>query len=509
MAKRKCKLMGIAFLLTIMSFLRYPLHVYAATATVSASASTIYVGESVTFTVSVNNGAGYITVSGAASDYIWLDNSSKSYTVTGNAVGTLQVNINGVIADVNTEQDQSVKGSASVKVIQRETTTPQPPINSDPQEDPVYETPPETPEEPLSSNADLASLKISKGTLAPEFSADKTNYSVSLEKEDTSINVEASAADSKATVSGTGNISLKPGNNEITVTVTAEDGTVKKYVIKAMVDESPDVYVDYNGKKLGVVKNVEDAVIPATFEKTMISLEGKNVEAWHSNLSNLTIIYMIDDKNEKNFYLYDEATKMISSIYKPIALLGRNVAIIDIPQELQTRFGMNFGEVEVDTIKLMGWTFSDPAFENYVLLYLMDDKGKMHYYLYEKSENTLQLYSNQAAATQEAYDQLNEDMKLRMIALIALAGTNALTLLILIIVCIKKRKRKKPKSDTVNHKQQAIIDNSMDESSDEEAIEPFDSWKYESDSKDTHTIHLKPYEEEQDLFDETDEDQDG
>lgn len=518
MTRHKYKLISVlfAFLLAITTIIKYPLKVYAASATVSASASTIYVGDSVTFTVNVSGGAGYITVSGAASDYIWLDQSSQSYTVKGDSVGTLQVSISGVIADVNTEQDQTVSGSATVKVIERPTVTNPPVTDPDTNNNgvsnntPTYETPTtgnQTVEEPKSSNADLSSLSISTGTLSPEFISDKTNYTVVLEKNVTALTVQASPKDDKATVSGTGEISLKPGNNEITITVTAEDGTTKKYVIKAMVDESPDVFVNYNGKKLGVVKNTDDAQVPATFEKTMVSLEGKNVEAWHSNLSNLTIIYMIDDKNEKNFYLYDESSKMISSVYKPIALLGRQVAIIDIPKELQTRVGMNFGEVEVDSLKFSGWIFEDEAFENYVLLYLMDDKGKMHYYLYEKSENTLQLYSDQAAVTQNTFDQLNEDMKLRMIVLIVLAGTNVLTLLLLIIVMLRKKKKRKAVIEPKSKKHQEIPEANHEEDSDE-IIEPFDSWKYEPVNQE-HTIHMKPYDEEQHLFDERDDTHNG
>lgn len=368
---------------------------------------------------------------------------------------------------------------------------------------PDYETPvTNEQEEPKSSNAELEELSISKGKLSPEFSSGKTNYTVMLEKDVTSLNVTAKAKDSKATLSGDGETALKPGNNEITITVTAEDGTVKKYVIKAMVDESPDVFVNYNGKNLGVVKNSDDAQIPATFEKTMVSLEGKNVEAWHSNLANLTILYMIDDKNEKNFYLYDDTSKMVTSVYKPIALLGRQVAIIDVPKELQTRIGMRFQEVEVDSLKFNGWIYEEPDFENYVLLYLMDDKGKMHYYLYEKSENSLQLYSNQAAVTQATYDKLNEDMKLRMIVLLALAGTNVLTLLLLLIVSLRKRKKNRVRIEPAVKNKPSL--NKKHEGYEEE-IEPFDSWKYETMPEETHTIHMKPYDDEQHLFEEIDD----
>lgn len=473
-------------------------------------------GERFTVTASCGNLEGSVTVRSSNATIISADNwcdrgRTVSATAQAGSVGTASVYFVTVdVIDVS-DPGNPVQGSSGVnlggKSITVSNPTSQRPTTGGNSGGSTgggqgsYQQPqvtqPQT--EPKSDNADLSSLTISKGTLTPEFSAEKTNYSVSLEKDDTNITIAATAEDSKATISGTGDITLKPGDNEITVSVTAEDGTVKKYVIKAMVDESPDVFVNYNGKNLGVVKNVDNAVIPASFEKTMISLEGKNVEAWHSNLVNLTIIYMIDDNNEKNFYLYDEATKMISSVYKPIALLGRNVAIIDIPTELQKRISMNYGEYDVDTIKLMGWTFEDPAFENYVLLYLMDEKGKMQYYLYEKSENTLQLYSQQAPITQTEHDQLINDLESRMIVVLALAATNVVTLLVLLIVVFKKRKPKKQ----AKRKKQAQKEPELKEPM-EETVEPFDAWKYETEQE-KHTIHMKPYEQEQHLFEKRDD----
>lgn len=484
--------------------------------TLTIKAVSVAPGKTFTATATCGNIEGSVKVTASNATVISGDNwcdRGKTLTATAKAgsAGTATISFITVDAtDVVAMKDASgvTLGKTSVSVVKPSTPSNNSggSGNSTPSTNtPTYETPitnTQEPEETKSSDADLKDLSISKGTLSPEFSSDKTNYTVVLEKDVTSLTVTANAKDENATVSGTGEIALKPGNNEITITVTAEDETVKKYVIKAMVDESPDVFVEYNGKRLGVVKNTDSVQMPATFEKTMVSLEGKNVEAWHSNLSNLTIIYMIDDSDDKNFYLYDDTSKMITSLYKPIALLGRNVAIIDIPKELQTRVGMSFGEVEVDSLKFNGWTFQDPSFENYVLLYLMDDKGKMHYYLYEKSENTLQLYSNQASVTQAAYDKLNEDMKLRMIVLIALAATNVLTLLLLLIVSLRKRKKHKVRIEPAVHYEPL---NDKQEEDMEAEVEPFDSWKYESMPEETQTIHMKPYDDEQHLFDENDD----
>lgn len=304
-------------------------------------------------------------------------------------------------------------------------------------------------EEGKSSNANLSALSISEGDLDPVFSADTTSYTVTLGKEATSLTVNASASDAKASVSGTGEHSLQAGKNEITIAVTAEDGTVKNYVITVNVEEAPEIFVNYNDKKLGVVKDTSDVSVPDTFEETTVTLSGSEIKAWHSNLRNLTIVYMVDEANEKNFYLFDESAKTITSVYKPIGFMGRNVAIIDVPKELQTRAGMTFTELDIDGMKFPGWTYDSKTFENYSLLYLMDEQGNVHYYQYEKSEGTLQLFSDAAPLTQSEYEaalkESNGKLQQRMWMIIALLATNLITIGLLIYVMMKKRSARNKK----------------------------------------------------------------
>lgn len=84
--------------------------------------------------------------------------------------------------------------------------------------------------------------------------------------------------------------------------------------------------------------------------------------------------------------------------------------VVDVPKNLQTREGMNFTTVKIDNYELNGWTFKDTAFENYALIYVMDEKGNMVYYQYEATEKTLQLYSGAATIPQSAYDQYRKDV---------------------------------------------------------------------------------------------------
>lgn len=421
--------------------------VYAADYSISAGSTTIEVGGSTTVSVSISGLTGRVDVSGGVSDSFWSDGTAnKSYTVTGSAVGTISVAV--TVDNISDDTGELYSGTKTVNI---NVVAPTPSGGSGGGSssgggETQTPTTPQTPAEKKSSDANLSALSVSTGTLAPEFSADITDYKVTLPRDATSIRVDASANDSKASVSGTGEHTLEPGDNEIKVSVSAEDGTVKSYIIVVSVDETPDVFVTYNEKKLGIVKNLSDVTSPDTFEETTVTFEGKEVHAWKSNLRNLTLLYMIDEANEKNFYIYDTEKGVITSIYKPMALLGRNIAIIDIPIELQKRTGMVFGEVEVDTQKLQGWTFEDESFANYILLYVMDEQGKTKYYLYEKSENTLQLYSGQAALTQISYEQTLQDhedaLMQRMYMIIALLITNVVTILLLLISILKKKKKK-------------------------------------------------------------------
>ena len=84
---------------------------------------------------------------------------------------------------------------------------------------------------PKSNNNNLNSLTVSKGSLSPEFNSNTTTYQVEVGNDVTSIDINATLADSKARVDGIGTKSLNVGSNTIDVIVTAEDGTPKTYKI--------------------------------------------------------------------------------------------------------------------------------------------------------------------------------------------------------------------------------------------------------------------------------------
>lgn len=90
------------------------------------------------------------------------------------------------------------------------------------------------PEEEKSKNANLKSLTIEGVDLIPEFNPEVTEYSVKLiDFKDRDLNITAEPEDEKSVVKIVGNTNITD-ENEITITVTAEDGTSKIYTIKAI-----------------------------------------------------------------------------------------------------------------------------------------------------------------------------------------------------------------------------------------------------------------------------------
>ena len=231
-------IIGILFAMTIKS--------NAASLSISTSKSSVSPGESFTVTVSVSGGAGYVSATASngsgSMGSTFLDNASKSFTCTAGSSGRVTISASGVIADYSTENDEQKSASKTVSIVQPNkntggnsnggssnggNTTRKPNTNNSTK-------PTETKEEKKSTDSTLSSLSIAEGAITPEFNKDVKEYAITVPNEVTKLNITATPTDSKATVSVTEYEELKEGENIITISVTAEDGTTKTdYVIKA------------------------------------------------------------------------------------------------------------------------------------------------------------------------------------------------------------------------------------------------------------------------------------
>ena len=430
--KFKVILSSIAFLMTI-SLLQLP--VYAAGFSVSKSASSVAPGG--TFTVSVSvSGEGRFNFSASngtvSSSSQWIAGSG-SVSVKAGSSGTVTVSVTA--SDVSANDGETViSGTHSVSVAINAPASGGNTTNSNNSNsgsttnntDTTTQQTEEKKEETKKSNVNtLASLTVSAGELSPAFDGNNTNYEVNVDAKMTSITIDAKAIDAKASVSGTGEHALQVGANTLQVVCKAENGSTKTYTITVNVDETPQVYLKLNKQKLGVVRNVKDLGIPESFEATTIKIEENEVTAYHSNNMNKTILYLVNEKGEKNFYLYDEK-EGVTSIFIPVTVLGRNVYIIDVKKDDVKVDHTKFNKIQIDNNTFEGWTFTDD--KNYSLIMVMNQKGEKVIYQYEATENTLQLYH------QVKQEQSNQPKQQKNIMTYVFAATTVVFALISLVL---------------------------------------------------------------------------
>ena len=93
-----------------------------------------------------------------------------------------------------------------------------------------------------SDNSYLSDLKVINYDISPKFDKDIHNYKIEQETISDKIEIEATPEDSKAKVTGNGEINLNSGTNNIEIKVTAENGFTRIYnviVTKSENENSP------------------------------------------------------------------------------------------------------------------------------------------------------------------------------------------------------------------------------------------------------------------------------
>ncbi len=428
----------------------------------SKSTVTISVqGAAGTFTISATNGAKVSTSS------IYIDDTSASVTVTAPSSGNFSVSVkasdvtsfDGVVelpgggyegsavtgtksASFTVKTSSSSGSSSSGSSGSSSSGSSSSGSSSSGSSSSGSSSSTEEPEETKSDDATLKSLTVDQGTLSPEFSASKTDYTVTvMDKEE--IKISATTNDSNAEVSGTGTKELNLGANEFDIKVTAEDGSTKTYTVNVTMDKEPTVYEEYGDTELGFVQDTSSAKVPQGFEETKITIDDQEMQAWNSGALGVTIVYLSDAEGNKDFYIYDEG---VQTKFVQLGLLGKNIVLINIPTDQQERVGMKYETVTVDGTEMMGWTFTDEEFANYVIIRVLNEIGEEVEYLYSIEENTMILNPKQAPVSVEEYAKLvkqNDQLELNAMIAYVSAGVLGVVALGAIIMLVRTKKANK------------------------------------------------------------------
>lgn len=314
-----------------------------------------------------------------------------------------------------------------------------------------------------SSNANLSSLKVSSQTesgttktlsISPDFSADITKYYLTLEDDVEKLVVSATAKDSKAktTVSGT---TISPGNNVTTITVTAEDGTAKKYYIyssqgNASVDVNQDgLSVQIGDTLMEVSSSLEGVELPAGFSKTVIGYNSINIEAAYNDTKGLNLLYLTsEDGTAAGFYIYNIED---GSLYKYQTILVGNATYILMKVDDTVVIPENFKRttLTINGQEVDGW-ISDNN-QEFGLVYAMNDTGVTNLYMYDFKEGTMQrmnqnlflsLTSQEIEALENSEVKANE-MKNRMLWVILGLGAALIAVFVLLMLKMAEGKNQK------------------------------------------------------------------
>ena len=414
--------------------------VFAAGISVTAGQSSVKVGNTVAFTITVPSNTQAWTYQVAWSDnltYVSGDtepmgfeerNSTRNQLIfKANGEGTGKVWIAGGSYSID-RQPYDASGSATVTIV----SASQPSQGYDHGD---FDDDPPTPSK--SSNNALASLTVSAGELAPAFDPTITDYTLSLPLRTNQITFTATPSDSKATVQGDGEVALQGGENKVAVVVTAEDGSAKTYNITVKVAREPTVFFSLNGESLGVMQDTDGVTPPAGFSPTTVPYSGEELPAW-TNAAGQMLLYLVNqDTLAAGFYLYDEA-EGVQSPYLPIVYGATTYVYTGVPAEKESIPGLTLCDVEAFGHILKGWKYRDASLQDFCVLYLMDAGGNYGCHTYDSQSGTLQRFSG-AVFTDDG-----RTIRVPMLYVYIAGGAAAVLLLLVIIlaaVCISRGKK--------------------------------------------------------------------
>lgn len=409
-------------ILLLFVFLFWTTKVSAASMSVSASANYIESGSRVTFYITLNNvaawdltGTGYgATTNCSLGDAGVGDsgtgnniNKTLSVTCTASSVGQISFSVSGNVSSANGSNIEKTNVSGSKIVV---VTAPR----------------------EKDSNNYLKSIGVTGYTLTPEFNQDILEYSVDVPATVDKVTLEASAASSYATVSGTGEVEVNEGANSFEIKVTSETGVERIYKVTVNVKDENPIEVSIDGSSYTVMKNAKTLETPSTYEATTVKINDFDIPAFYSETSQFTLVGVKDSKGDTFFAIYDK-DKNSYTLYNENKSDQLLLYIRDITSEMDgfVKDKVTINEMSYDCFKSNDGSLT--------LVYAMNIvTGKENYYLYDKTENTFLLYNDSLIVS-----LTSEVNKYKMTILYMAAAI--IFLIVVIFGMLLKRSKKKVK----------------------------------------------------------------
>lgn len=248
-----------------------------------------------------------------------------------------------------------------------------------------------------SSNANLSLLKPSSGTLVPKFSANVTEYTLTIPNDVAELWLSYNTADASAKTKVEGDRFMEVGKNKRTVVVTAENGTVKRYVVNiTRLDENGTAPNDTEvpeEKYIEVTVDDKTLYIDETFTEDIV-LEGFTLTDFSYNESvvpaitdgKYTLVRLVSlDGSEADFYIASADGKFERLL---VLKVGEKNYLLFTPEGTPEGYTLASDTVEGLTVPV--YISKDPALEKYPLVFAKGPGGETCFYRYDKLDGTIQ-----------------------------------------------------------------------------------------------------------------------
>ena len=243
-----------------------------------------------------------------------------------------------------------------------------------------------------SRNNNLSSLSVEGADLSPSFNKNITEYQATLPVDTTKAKIIAIAQDSKASITGAGEVDVVDGTNKIEIIVTAEHGEKKKYVINLTVQELDPVKVKVDGKTYTVVRKkgqVEN--IPVGFTETTIKIGDQDVCAYQSEIAKILLVALKDNEGNIKLFIYDKNKNSYTSFME--AKGGEVNLLILNNEKIKTPLDFVKTSFKINDLKIEGYKYRYDKNDNYYLVYAKNlETGDEGFYLYDKKNSTFSRY---------------------------------------------------------------------------------------------------------------------
>lgn len=439
---------GLLVIVTIFTMLIGIYKVDAASISISSNKSSVIVGNTVTFTVTISGGGtigqAYGSVS-ASSNLTLLSGSSGTsinyYNGTGekiktltytykykaNSSGSATLTVSGVEVG-NLETGNFEAASTKTKTISIVKSSGGNSTSSSGGSGGTTSSKKE-----YSSNNNLSNIEIDGYDLTPKFSKDVTEYKLTVDQSVETIKIKTKLEDDKASVSGDGERNLSMGENTIDIKVTAENGNDKVYKIKVLVEDLNPIKVKIDKKEYTIVKKNNDLIEKLeNFEETTLKIDDQDVVAYLNPNTKVNLVILKDEDNKLDYYVYN-AHNNSYEIYRYIDINGINLQLLDSNKELENfkKYEITIHEESVDIYKIK-------KSHKVGLIYGVNTaNGNTGYYVYDKNEDTLSKYYDEEIAIYK-----EENVKLRNIIMILIGSFSFLVIVWLGFSLFRKRRKK-------------------------------------------------------------------